>query len=385
MWRISLSDLNYDHRETEAVQKVLESGWLTMGPLTAEFETAFAAHHQAANAVAVANCTCALELVYRYVLHQSPASKRSIIVPDITFVATANAVIAAGGIPVLCDIESPTLPFLSVACVEQLLQSRDDIAAVALMHYGGQDAGAEAMADICARHDVLLIEDCAHSPGAKTATGRSLGTIGFAGCFSFFSNKNLSTGEGGMIATADNSLANWARTARSHGVSSSTWARHTSHATAGYDVLFPGYNYRCTEITAALGLAQLEKLEEGNNRRRELTRLYAELLRSLDGLSIVPSIEKNTHLSACHLFPLLCDSVMIRDQVLANLTQAQIQTSHHYPPIHTFSWYADHNMPMSASLDNAVAFAQHEVTLPLHPKLTNDQVHEVVQTVKQAI
>ncbi len=384
MWRIPLSDLNYDHRETAAVQQVLESGWLTMGQLTAEFETQFAAHHQSAHAIAVANCTCALELVYRYLLQDAPVARRAVIVPDITFVATASAVIAAGGVPVLCDTESQTSPFLSASAVEQLLQSRNDIAAVALMHYAGHDAGAEAVAEICRRHSVYLIEDCAHSPGAHTASGRALGTLGAAGCFSFFSNKNLSTGEGGMIITDDPALADWVRLARSHGLSVGTWTRHSTQ-TSGYDVRFPGYNSRGTEIMAALGLVQLEKLFDGNDRRRELTLLYQDLLNGIKEVKIAPAVIRHISGSACHILPLLCDSPSTRDQIAKALNAAGIQTSHHYPPIHTFSWYADNPVPSSPSLDNAVAFASHQITLPLHPKLSPAHVREVVHTVRQAI
>src|SRR5690606_37595009 len=233
MWRIPLSDLNYDHREAEAVQQVLASGWLTMGPRIKEFEEEFAAYHRAETAVAVANCTCALELVYRFLFQMQDAKdRRAIIVPDITFVATASAVIAAGGEPVLCDVESADKPYLSLAAVEELLKSRNDIAGVVVVHYAGHDAGVEAMVELCGRYKIQVIEDCAHSPGAVTASGRPLGTIGLAGCFSFFSNKNISTGEGGMILPNTNgpsvdighSLGAWAKMARSHGTTGGgTW------------------------------------------------------------------------------------------------------------------------------------------------------------------
>jgi dTDP-4-amino-4,6-dideoxygalactose transaminase len=392
MWRIPLSDLNYDHREAEAIQQVLASGWLTMGPRTEEFEDKFARYHNADKAVAVANCTCALELVYRFVLNHDPKGRRAIVVPDITFVATANAVIAAGGEPVLCDVESAEKPFLSLAAVEELLRNRDDIAAVSIVHYAGHDAGVEAMVELCDRYQIPVIEDCAHSPGAATASGRPLGTNGLAGCFSFFSNKNISTGEGGMIipnlkgnsADFGAELYLWAKMARSHGTTGGgTWQRHID-GTAGYNVMFPAYNYRCTEITAALGIAQLEKLEEGNARRRELTQLYHQLLDTVDGVDVLVP-DGDIKASAYHILPVLIPDEQARRRVIEALAYAKIQVSHHYPAIHTFHSYAPQEDSVSAALANASAFAARELTLPLHPKLTNAQVHEITGVIKSTV
>jgi len=381
MWRIPLSDLNYDRLEIEAVISVLESGWLTMGPNTADFESAFALHHGSKHAVAVANCTCALELVYRYVLGQSGAIKRAIVVPNITFVATANAVIAAGGEPVLCDIASTNKPFPDLAQLEKLLEQRSDIAAISIVLYAGMDASIEQVADLCGRYEIQLIEDCAHAAGATTASGKPFGSIGLAGCFSFFSNKNLATGEGGMITTNDSDMAAWLKLARSHGVTSSTWSRHTSDAASGYDVQFPGYNCRCTEITAALGLAQLSKLSEGNRKRRDLTLLYNELLQGLDNYHILLPPDEQSYAAAYHILPLICPDAPSRNAIRQALNDQGIQTSHHYAPIHAFSWYSNANESAKGAFPNSTAFAERELTLPLHPNLPWDQVHEIAKII----
>jgi len=381
MWRIPLSDLNYNEQEIEAVKAVLDSGWLTMGPYTADFELAFALRHGVDNAVAVANCTCALELVYRYVLAHAAPDKCAVIVPDITFVATANAVIAAGGEPVLCDIASVQKPFPDLAQLEKLLAQRSDIAAVSVVHYAGIDANVEQTAELCDRHGIPLIEDCAHATGASTASGKPLGSLGLAGCFSFFSNKNLATGEGGMITTNDPNMAAWLKLARSHGVTSSTWSRHTSAAASSYDVQFPGYNCRCTEITAALGLAQLSKLSEGNKKRRDLTLLYNELLQNLDGYHILLPPDEQSHAAAYHILPVLCPDAPSRNNIRHALDDQGIQTSHHYAPIHSFSWYANANESAKGTFPNSIAFAERQLTLPLHPNLPWDQVHEIAKNI----
>lgn len=384
MWRIPLSDLNFDNREQDAVREVLESGWLTMGPRTQEFETWFASYHQAASAVAVANCTCALELTYRYILEQSDPDRRAVIVPDITFAATANAVISAGGVPVLCDIESPDAPYLSLEMTEELLQTRDDIAAVALMHYAGHDAGASAFARLCDKYGVALVEDCAHSPGVLSSDTQSLGTVGFAGCFSFFSNKNMATGEGGMIVTDDEQFRNWARLARNHGLTSGTWSRHVSEQPQ-YDVLLPGHNFRSTEITAALGLVQLSKLPNANARRRELTALYNEYLSGNDAMSVLMPPAGQEAAAACHILSLLCMTDDIRERALEVLTREEIQTSHHYQPIHSFSFYDAQDAAGDFPMDNAEDFAARQITLPLYPGLQNDQVKEITDLLKSVV
>lgn len=383
MWRIPLSDLNFGDAERDAVLQVLDSGWLTMGPRTQEFETWFAAAHQAGSAVALANCTCALELAYRYALETSEPHADTIIVPDITFVATANAVISAGGKPLLCDIQSPDAPYLCRDSVEALLKSRNDIAAVALVHYAGHDAGAAAMAQLCDAYGVALIEDCAHAPGALTAQSAALGTLGFAGCFSFFSNKNLATGEGGMLITDNENFRDWARLARSHGVTSGTWSRHLQEQ-ASYDVILPGHNFRCTEITAALGLAQLSKLTQANERRRELLSLYQQQLTAASPLKMLMPPSGQTA-SACHIACLLCESPEQRNAIADALRREEIQTSHHYPAISSFTYYKETGAPSTQNLRHSHAFASRQLTLPLYPTLEDSAVGEITEIILSAL
>jgi dTDP-4-amino-4,6-dideoxygalactose transaminase len=403
-WRIPLCDLDYDEREEQAVVEVIRSRWLTMGPRTEEFEARAAAYLGTRHAVAVANGTCALELAFAFVLRRFreegghghiPAwgiENPYILVPDVTFVATAGAVLAAGAEPALLDIERHDRPFMSAGGTAALADSLGASAAAACaVHYAGYDALSEGLGAVVAERSLMLIEDAAHAMGATAPDGRKLGTLGLAGCFSFFSNKNLATGEGGLIATNDDDLAGFARLARSHGMTAVTYDRHARGA-RGYDVVLAGHNFRCTEITAALGLVQLEKLDAGNERRRALTRHYRDLLQGAGGLAPVFTDDAAIARSACHLMPVLFESGAARDRARDALAAAGIQTSHHYPPLHSLTHYrsllaascgtGDPDSPreralLAAGWPAAEDYAARMLTLPLYPSLREEDVAEI--------
>jgi dTDP-4-amino-4,6-dideoxygalactose transaminase len=412
MWRIPLSDLNYGPDEEAAVLDVLRSRWLTMGPKTEEFEARMAEYLQVRHAIAVANCTCALELAYRYVLaERAPlinGRKPVIVVPDITFVASSNAAIVAGARATFCDIVDLTRPTARLSHVQALIDSAAEAAAaVCLVHYAGFDAGVSEFRQLCNVRKVALIEDAAHAIGSRSASGPNLGTVGDIGCFSFFSNKNLATGEGGLIVTNNDAAARAMRLARSHGMTSLTYERH-QRKSHGYDVVSLGHNYRCTEITAALGLAQLNKLDAANRRRREIYRMYAK---SFEGEAqlVVPfeTMPAAIDTAACHIMPLVCAGPALRDRIREALTAAGIQTSHHYPPVHGFTYYHKaagggiripdaHELgegfppaycggrpefPLSA----AVHFSARQITLPLYPSLKNSEIEEIAGIVLKTV
>jgi dTDP-4-amino-4,6-dideoxygalactose transaminase len=258
---IPVFDLRFTPEDLEAVAETLRSGWLTMGPRTQEFEAAFAQAIGSRHAVAVSSCTAALHLAY---LAAGVGPGDDVIVPSCTMVATAAAVVYAGGTPVFADIAGIDQPLIDPEHVEALLTPRTK--AVVAMHFGGYAAAVEALSQLCAERGLVLIEDAAHSPMA-TAAGRSLGTWGLAGAFSFFSNKVLSVGEGGLLATDDDDVAALARSRRSHAMTSVTWDRHRGDAHQ-YDVTALGFNYRLDEPRAALLLSRLSRLEDEIARRR---------------------------------------------------------------------------------------------------------------------
>jgi len=265
-WKIPLSDIDFTAEESNAVLKVIESGWLTMGAVTQQFEQEFADYAGAKHAIAVANGTAALHLAC-VVAGIGPGDE--VILPSLTFVATANAVRYTGATPVFADIESEKTLNISPDSIEANINERSR--AIIVVHYGGYSCDMPAIMDIANKHGLVVIEDAAHAIGSSLEK-RMLGTWGQTGCFSFFSNKNMTTGEGGMIVTDNADLAERLRRLRSHGMTSVTWDRHKGHAWS-YDVVDLGYNYRLDEIRSALGRVQLSKLDAYNSRRRELTSL----------------------------------------------------------------------------------------------------------------
>ena len=262
-WQVPLSDIDLGDAEIEAVEKVLRSRWLSMGPVTQQFEAAFAAMCGAKHAFAVSNGTTALHLAYA-ALGLGPGDE--VIVPALTFVATANAIRYTGATPVFADVTS--LDDLTISPADIAAKITPRTRAIAVMHYGGYLCDMDAILALAGQHGLAVVEDACHAPGA-TYDGRGAGTLGDVGCFSFFANKNIAIGEGGMVTTNRDDLAERIRLLRSHGMTTLTWDRHRGHA-ASYDVVATGFNYRLDEIHSALGLAQLGKLLENNRRRADL-------------------------------------------------------------------------------------------------------------------
>jgi dTDP-4-amino-4,6-dideoxygalactose transaminase len=373
-WRVPLSDLDFDSAECEAALNVIESKWLTMGGVTQQFEAAFAQMVGARHAIAVSNATAGLHLAVR-AIGGGPGDE--ILLPSLTFVATSNAVLYQGAQPVFCDIVGERDFSISPGAIEASITPKTK--GILVMHYGGYLCDMPAILEIAARHDLAVIEDAAHAPGTSLE-GKFAGVWGDVGVFSFFSNKNLAIGEGGMITTQDDGLAEKLRLMRSHGMTSLSWDRHKGHSFS-YDVVELGYNYRIDEIRSAIGLAQLAKLEANNQRRREIVALYQSQLGEIDGLSLPYRDHPGT--SAAHLFPILLDNSVDRAVFMDSMKENRIQTSIHYPPIHTFSYYRQ--TFGECELPTTEKIGRREVTLPLYPTMTDEQVGWVVQAVIETL
>jgi dTDP-4-amino-4,6-dideoxygalactose transaminase len=374
-WRIPLFDLDIGDEEIAAVTEVLRSRWLTMGDRIHEFETSFGRRHHVEHALAVANCTVGLQLAYRAV-GIGPGDE--VIVPSLTFVATANAVIEAGGTPVFGDIVGEHDLGISPAAVAEMITPRTR--AVTAVHYAGYPADMTALRSITTERGIALIEDCAHAPGA-THAGQPVGGWGDVGCFSFFSNKNLATGEGGMVTTRDPAIAARLRLLRSHGMTTLTLDRHRGHAFT-YDVVEAGYNYRMDEMHAAIGQVQFSKLEEKNRRRRALVKRYRSRLAEIPDLG-VPYAERDLDESSCHIMPVVLPEGVDREQLMRYMATERVQTSIHYPPIHQFEYYrtrwSQHRVPETERL------APRLLTLPLYPAMGDESVDDVCSVLSAAL
>ena len=384
---IALSDLEYGPQEEEAVLEVLRSRWLTMGERTARFEAEFADFVGVEHAVAVANCSAGLHLA---LLSLGVGRGDEVILPALTFIATLNAVRYTGATAVLADITSPSDLTLSAENVRAKLTPRTK--AVIVMHYGGYPCDMDALRDLAREHGFAVVEDAAHAPGAEYKGVRA-GALGDVAAFSFFSNKNLATGEGGMITTSRADLAESLRLLRSHGMTRQTLDRHKGHAFS-YDVVSLGYNYRLTEIEAALGSVQLAKLESHNAARERLVRHYQESLCGLPGL-LVPFLGYGEPgkwpfeaRSAYHLMVVLLPLEADRTHVMRTLRQEGIQTSVHYPLLHGFSDVRRalaRGKVRAEGLQVVEEVAPRLLTLPLSPSYGPEVAEQVVEALHRAV
>lgn len=375
-WKIPLSDIEVGDDEVAAVTKVLNSKWLSLGEVTESFERAFAAFLGVKYAFAVTSGTAALHLAYAAL---GLKAGDEVIMPSLTFVATANAAIYVGATPVFAEVNGPDDLNISAADIERRITPRTR--AITPVHYGGYACDMDAILEVARRHDLSVIEDAAHAPGASYR-GRKVGTLGDVACFSFFPNKNLTTAEGGMVVTNREELAVSMRKMRSHGMTSLTMDRYRGRAHS-YDVEVLGYNYRIDEIRSAIGLAQLKRLESNNIRRREAAQKYRRRLADLAGLSV--PFSTFPHPSSNHIFPVLLDDAASRGGVVSSLKADGIQTSIHYPPIHLLTYYRRRYGHKEGSLPLTEDACAREMTLPLFPGIREQEIEMVVNTLRRSL
>lgn len=375
-WKIPLFDPDFGPAELEAVQQPLREGWLTMGPRTEQLEQQLCERTGAAHAIAVANCTAALHLS---LLATGIGPGDEVLCPTLTFVATANAIRYVGAAPVLCESVGPRNLNVDPDDLAARVTSRTK--AIMTVHYAGFPADMARIASIARRHDLLVVEDCAHAL-FSTLAGRVCGTWGDLGCFSFFSNKNLTCGEGGAIITNNGELAARLKRLRSHGMTTLTLDRHKGRAYS-YDVVDLGFNYRMDEIRANLTLAQLGRLDGFLARRRELTAAYCKRL--CDSAIETPDfdwprISQPGDRVGHHIMPVLLPEGCNRTAVIDCLRELGIQSSIHYPPIHRFQSFGG-----QPALPRTEALAARQLTLPLFPTMTLEQVAAVCDGLEQAL
>ena len=372
-WRVPLADVKLGVEEENAVLEVLRSGWLTMGEVTQAFEQELAAFVGAKHAFAVNNATAALHLAC---LAVGVGEGDEVIVPSLTFVATANAVRYTGAKAVFADNESEDWLCICPRSIEEKINERTK--AIEVMHYAGFACDMPEILRIAEKYNLAIIEDAAHAIGASL-DGKALGTWGDVGCYSFFGNKNLTTGEGGMLVTDDDELAEKVRILRSHGMTTLTWDRFKGHAST-YDVVDLGYNYRIDEIRSAIGREQLKKLPAGNARREVLVERYRKAFTEQAPALGLPFSEKRG-VSSQHIFPVLLPEGVDREAFREKMKADGIQTSFHYPPVHHFKIYRQEEEQLWMT-ENV---ARRQVTLPLFPSMTNEQQDWVIESVVDAL
>lgn len=370
---IPLFDLRVEEVDIDAVVATLRSGWLTTGPRTAEFERAFAEHLGCRHAVALSNGTAALHLAYRAA---GVGAGDEVIVPSFTFTATAATVVQCGATPVFADICSREQPVIDPTDVERLITPRTR--AMTAVHFAGYPAAVDVLSKLCAERDLVLIEDAAHAPSADLG-GRALGTWGLAGAFSFYSNKVLCAGEGGLLATDSDDVAATARALRSHGMTRTAWDRRDDGDL--YEITTLGFNYRLDDPRSALLLSRLPRLAHDIARRRELVRQYRDRLAGLDDV-IVPFDDPQIDQSSCYIMPLFIEGDRRRRDAIRRAMRERfaVETSVHYPAVHRFKAYG-----CSQHVPRTDLASETELTVPLYAHLDDTQLHRVVDALGWAL
>jgi dTDP-4-amino-4,6-dideoxygalactose transaminase len=361
--------------EIDEVIDTLRSAWIGTGPKVARFEKEFAEYVGAANAVALGSCTGALHLAL-VTLGLKPGDE--VIVPAMTFAATANVVVHAGATPVFADVDRRT-HCLDPHDVERRITPKTR--ALIPVHFAGRPAEMDTLMAIANKHELLVVEDCAHAI-ETLRHGQHAGTFGDVGAFSFYVTKNVVTGEGGMLVTADTAQAARVKTLALHGMSADAWKRFSDEGFKHYEVVEPGFKYNMTDMQAAIGVHQLERIEANLKRRNEIWRRYDDAFRERP--VFLPASEEPGTRHARHLYTLLLDTDRLaidRDAFQRELHVRNIGTGIHYRALHLHEYYRRTFGYERGHLPNAEWVSDRTISLPLSPKLSDRDVEDVTSAV----
>lgn len=376
-WRVPLTHLTIGEEEEAAALRVLRRGWLTMGPEVEAFEAEFAEAIGTRHAVACANATDGLALAYDAM---GIGEQDEILMPALTFVASMNVALRRNAMPILVDVTSEDDLTLSVADLRAKITPRTRL--IVTMPYGGFAPDMGAIMAMAREHGIPVVEDACHAPLA-TWQARKIGSFGHAGVFSFFGNKNMTTGEGGMVVTNDHAIDTRLRQMRNHGITKGSFERHQK-GFMEYDVMVAGHNFRMSELTAAIGREQLRKLAAANRRREKIaTRIRSGIAEKSSAIRF-PFATADHAASAHHLLPAILPEGTDRKLFMLRLADRGVQTSVHYRPLHRFShtsglWEKPPELPVLSGIENRL------VTLPLGPDFTDEQVELVIKSVVESI
>jgi perosamine synthetase len=356
--------------DKKTILQVLNNNLLTDGPNLKDFENKFAKFTGAKYAIGVSNATAALQLSLKAI---GIKKDDEVIVPDITFVATANSVIFANATPVIADVSEDDFN-ISLVSIEKSITKRTK--AIIPVHFAGKPCQMIKIKKLAKKYNIKIIEDCAHAIGSQT-NKKHVGTFGETGCFSFYPTKNLTTFEGGMVITNSKKIAEKIKLLRNHGIMRSLHDRFSKGKPWDYDVLLPGYNYRLDEIRSALGVSQLKRLIANNKKRQNAFRYYNSSLKKKTGV-ITPKMENN-EVHSCHLYVLRIKKSKShsRDAVFQKFLKNGIRSSVHYKPLHEFSVYKKYGKTYD-DLSNSKKLFKEFLSLPLYPQITKKQQDLVI-------
>jgi dTDP-4-amino-4,6-dideoxygalactose transaminase len=374
-------------QEINEVADTLRSGWLTTGPKTKLFETEFAQYIGVKHAIAVNSCTAGLHLA---LLTSGITQGDEVIVPTITFAATANVVVHCGAKPVLADVGDDLN--IKISEIPRLITPKTK--AIIPVHFAGQPAPLTEILAIAKKNNLIVIEDAAHAVGSSYR-GKKIGTISPITVFSFYPTKNMTTSEGGMVCTNNDEIAEKIRILSLHGiclcqngrqVSKDAWKRYTNEGSWYYEIHYPGYKYNMTDIQAAIGLCQLAKLDQFLALRRRYADLYTDALRFIPEISLPPVDPDSLH--SWHLYVILLNLEKLtinRAQFIEALRYENIGTSVHFIPLHLHPYYQNTFGYRAGCFPNAEWLYQRIISLPLYPKMTQNDINDTIQAIKNII
>lgn len=359
--------------EKDAVNEVIDSGWYAHGPKNHEFEEGFAEYLGVEHALSMNSCTSALHLAV-----EGLGITGEVILPSFTFVASANAVITGGARPVFADIEEDTCN-IDPESIERLIGP--DTEAIMPIHYGGQSAEMTRILEIAKAQHLHVIEDSAETIGG-THQGQLTGSFG-VGCFSFYPTKNLTTGEGGMLTTNDGELAKKVKTLLAHGIDKSTYEREDLEKSWFRSASRVGYNFRLSNILAAIGVEQLKKLPEMNRLRRKLSKKLTAALSEIDG--ITPPVEREENVHVYQMYTIRVSEDIDRDEFVRSLNEKGIGASiHFFPPVHHMKPYQGPEFRRD-DLSTTEKVIREIVTLPMYPQMSDEDLDYMVDSIKETI
>jgi len=365
--------------EIEEITESLESGWITTGPKVKEFEEKFSNYLGCKHAIAVNSCTSALHLSLAV---EDIGRGDEVITSPFTFVSTMNVIEYQGAKPILADIDEDTFN-LDPEKVEEKINKNTK--AIIPVHYGGQPCEMGEIMGIAEEHDLLVIEDAAHALGAEYE-GQKIGSIGDYTCFSFYATKNLTTSEGGMITTDHSDSADKLVNLSLHGMNRDAWKRYTETGSWYYEVNALGFKYNMTDLQASLGLRQLDKFEEMQKRREEIAEKYDESFKELDEIE-TPHVKENVK-HAWHLYPIRIRDDLLkigRNYFIEALKEENIGTSVHFIPVHMHRYYKEKYDYKPEDYTCAKKAYEREISIPLYPKMTDEDVDDVIEGVKKIV
>lgn len=369
----------FGKEEKKEVLSALDSGWVTLGPRTKQFEEEFAKYVGAKYAVAVSSCTAGIHLS---LIAAGIKPGDEVISTPFTFVASLNPIVHIGAKPVLVDIDPATFN-IDPDKIEEKITKRTR--AILPVHYGGQAADMDKILRIAKKYKLKVIEDAAHAAGSSFGK-KKIGTHGDFVNFSFHPVKNMSTGDGGMITTNNAEYASQLTMLRLHGMSKDAWKRHSAAGSWRYDIQMPGYKYNMTDISAALGIQQLKKLDRFIKIRQDYAKIYDEAFADMPEITIPVKAKNRVHIYS--LYTILVDTsnlTMTRDQIVEELKKAQIGTSVYFIPIHFFTYYKNTYNYKKGDFPHAEAVFEKIISLPLYPKMKPSDINYVVKTLKKII